>query len=72
MAENKNIKIMLSGGGTGGSVTSPLAIAECAKIEGKKWNFVFVGTYTGPEREMVKDSSDDIKFRAMLSGKFRR
>lgn len=72
MDVNKKIKILLSGGGTGGSVTSLLAIAECAKLEDKKWNFVFVGTYTGPEREMVKDSSKEIKFRAMLSGKFRR
>ena len=72
MIKNKNIKIMLSGGGTGGSVTSLLAIAEKAYAVGKNWDFIFVGTYFGPEREMVSESSSKIKFRSMLSGKFRR
>lgn len=72
MTINNNVKILLSGGGTGGSVTSLLAIAEKAYTNEKKWNFVFVGTYHGPEREMVEESSSKIKFRSMISGKFRR
>jgi UDP-N-acetylglucosamine--N-acetylmuramyl-(pentapeptide) pyrophosphoryl-undecaprenol N-acetylglucosamine transferase len=72
MTEEKKIKIILSGGGTGGSVTSLLAIAEKAKINGKKWDFVFVGTYQGPEKGMVAESYCPMRFRPMLSGKLRR
>lgn len=72
MAENKKIKILLSGGGTGGSVTSLLAIAEKATLEKKNWSFVFVGSKRGPEKEMVKDCEAKINFRPMISGKFRR
>lgn len=68
----KKIKIILSGGGTGGSVTSLLAIAECAAANNKKWDFIFVGTYSGPERKMVAENSVKMNFRPMLSGKFRR
>jgi len=72
METSKDIKIILSGGGTGGSVTSLLAIAEQAVAEEKKWQFVFIGTYQGPEKKMVDDCSVKMKFRPMLNGKFRR
>ena len=72
MVEDKKIKILLSGGGTGGTVTSLLAIADKAVLEGKKWEFIFVGTYNGPEKGMLEDSLADIRFRPLLSGKLRR
>ena len=72
MDTNKNIKIMLSGGGTGGSVTSLLAIADKATLEKKNWEFVFIGTNKGPEKDMLKDSLAKIRFRSMVSGKLRR
>lgn len=72
MDSDKKIKILLSGGGTGGSVTSLLAVADKATLEKKNWKFVFVGTYSGPEKGMLEDSLAEIRFRPMLSGKLRR
>jgi UDP-N-acetylglucosamine--N-acetylmuramyl-(pentapeptide) pyrophosphoryl-undecaprenol N-acetylglucosamine transferase len=78
MVKNKKtIKIMLSGGGTGGSVTPLLAVAEelIRKEEFKNWEFVFVGTKTGPEKEMVdafNAAVGPIKYLALAGGKFRR
>lgn len=67
----KDIKIMLSGGGTGGSVSPLLALVEASSNE-EQYSFVFVGTYTGPEREMIKQCSSDIRFIPIISGKWRK
>lgn len=70
---NNNIKkIILSGGGTGGSVTPLLAIAEIIKSKDGYANteFFWLGTKTGPERELVQSSG--IAFKAICSGKWRR
>ncbi len=65
------INIILSGGGTGGSVTPLLAIVNILR---KDKNFVFdflwVGTKKGPEKKMVKEA--EIPFRSICSGKLRR
>ncbi|MFA6027596.1 MAG: UDP-N-acetylglucosamine--N-acetylmuramyl-(pentapeptide) pyrophosphoryl-undecaprenol N-acetylglucosamine transferase [Patescibacteria group bacterium] len=60
------MKIILSGGGTIGSVTPLLAVAE--KI--KDADFLFVGTKTGPEKSLVE--AKGIRFVSITSGKFRR
>lgn len=60
------MKIVLSGGGTIGSVAPLLAIIpELSNAE-----FVFVGTKSGPEKELIEKYN--IKFSAIAAGKFRR
>ncbi len=71
---DKKIKIILSGGGTGGSVTPLLAVAQEFYLEHPETNFVFLGTHFGPESKLVSEVSSKIpvEFKAMLSGKLRR
>ena len=70
---NKNKKIILSGGGTGGSVTPILAISKELKKQDETINFVFVGTKNGPERTLVASFEQfPIPFRYLPAGKFRR
>jgi UDP-N-acetylglucosamine--N-acetylmuramyl-(pentapeptide) pyrophosphoryl-undecaprenol N-acetylglucosamine transferase len=69
MAKKKTI--ILSGGGTGGSVAPLLAIAEEIKRKDSQVNFLFVGTRKGkPEKKMVQESH--LPFCAIFSGKLRR
>jgi len=73
MAENK--KIILSGGGSGGSVTPILAIAGkmAEEREIEKPDFIFIGTSFGPEKGMVSAFREiDIPFIAIPAGKWRR
>ena len=63
-------KIVLSGGGTLGPVAPLLAIYESYKREHIEAEFIWVGTKTGPEKELVEKYG--IKFFALTSGKFRR
>ncbi len=68
---NKKIKIILSGGGTGGSVVPLLAVAqELEKNCDFSFDFLWVGTKNGPEKKMVKEAG--IYFQAINSGKLRR
>lgn len=71
---NKILKIMLSGGGTGGPVTPLLAIAREFYLKYPESVFTFVGTHKGPEKLLVEEASSNlpIKFITMLSGKLRR
>ncbi|MBU1778585.1 MAG: UDP-N-acetylglucosamine--N-acetylmuramyl-(pentapeptide) pyrophosphoryl-undecaprenol N-acetylglucosamine transferase [Patescibacteria group bacterium] len=94
------IKILLTGGGTGGSVSPLLAVASQLRIRNKElgimkknkkfstsssstnnslcvmryalcdYDFLWLGTRNGPERQMVE--MEDIKFKAIFSGKLRR
>lgn len=66
----KNIRkkrILLTGGGTAGSVSPLLAVAYDLRDE---YIFYWIGTHRGPEKKMVLDSG--IKFYAICNGKFRR
>jgi len=66
----KEIKKMLfSGGGTGGSVAPLLALVNSLKKEGS-YEFLFVGTKNGVEKEMVK--SVGLKYKSITAGKLRR
>jgi len=79
-------KIILSGGGTGGSVTPLLAVAreliteearerEIDLNQVQSWEFVFVGTSNGPEQKLVEafdHLGQKIKFVTIPAGKFRR
>jgi len=72
--EKKVKKIILTGGGTGGSVSPLLAIAEelsnLAANKESKFEFLWIGTRKGIEREMVRKAG--IKFMVIYSGKLRR
>ncbi len=63
----KRKKIILSGGGTGGSVTPLL---EIYRSLADKYDFLFVGSYHGIEKEILKKES--IRYKAIMSGKWRR
>jgi len=67
---NAKIHIILTGGGTAGSVAPLLAIAEDMKINSKQTDFLFVGTANGPEKGMV--GKENIDFISISNGKFRR
>lgn len=74
MVVDKNIpdryKVLLSGGGTGGSVTPLLALVEGFAAAGKGYQYRWLGTRSGPERAMVE--AVGIAFESMPSGKWRR
>ncbi len=66
-------KILLTGGGTGGSVMPLLAIVdEIRNLEHEisEINFLWLGTGKGPERQMVE--KENIKFKNIANGKLRR
>lgn len=65
---------MLSGGGTGGSVTPLLAVAEVLLAESKELEVVFIGTRQGPEKELVAAFAGPrpLRFIPLKSGKWRR
>ena len=65
--ENLRKKIILSGGGTGGSVTPLFQIYRSLKND---YDFLFVGTYNGIELNMV--AKEGIRYQPILSGKWRR
>jgi len=71
----ENKKILMTGGGTGGSIIPLLALAEELIREDRNWEFVFVGTLRGPDQELIKEFSETsypIKFISLLAGKWRR
>ena len=71
MKRNNLKKIILSGGGTGGSATPLLAVAEdLRRVEPEKYQFLFVGTFSGPEKMLA--AKDGLQFKALISGKWRR
>ena len=70
MSNIKTKKILLSGGGTMGSVSPLLAVYSELKSGGQPVEFLFVGTERGPEKAAVE--SYKIPFQAIASGKLRR
>ncbi|MBL7053987.1 UDP-N-acetylglucosamine--N-acetylmuramyl-(pentapeptide) pyrophosphoryl-undecaprenol N-acetylglucosamine transferase [Patescibacteria group bacterium] len=65
------MKIILVGGGTGGSVAPLIAIAKQIKKINFRAEFLFVGTKQGiPEKQMV--GFVDIPYKSIFSGKLRR
>jgi UDP-N-acetylglucosamine--N-acetylmuramyl-(pentapeptide) pyrophosphoryl-undecaprenol N-acetylglucosamine transferase len=63
------MKILLTGGGTMGSVSPLLAIAEEIKKQ-KKVELLWLGTKNGLEKKVIKTYG--IQFKAIFSGKLRR
>lgn len=64
------MRVLLVGGGTGGSVSPLLAVAGEIKKNKPHVKFLFIGTRNGLEREMVKKSG--IVFFKIFAGKYRR
>jgi UDP-N-acetylglucosamine--N-acetylmuramyl-(pentapeptide) pyrophosphoryl-undecaprenol N-acetylglucosamine transferase len=64
------MKLLFSGGGTMGSVSPLLAVAERMKKEFPDCQMLWIGTKNGPEKTVVEKSG--ITFRAITSGKLRR
>jgi UDP-N-acetylglucosamine--N-acetylmuramyl-(pentapeptide) pyrophosphoryl-undecaprenol N-acetylglucosamine transferase len=61
-------KILLAGGGTAGSVTPLLAVAD--ELRKQNYEFLWIGTRGGIERGMVE--GENIKFKTIYCGKLRR
>lgn len=67
---DKEIRIMLSGGGTMGSVSPLLAIRDKMLEQNLNAKFIWVGTATGPEKMIIE--KEGIEYHSIKSGKFRR
>jgi UDP-N-acetylglucosamine--N-acetylmuramyl-(pentapeptide) pyrophosphoryl-undecaprenol N-acetylglucosamine transferase len=70
MTTFNGVKILLTGGGSGGSVSPLLAVAEAIKKEQPHAKFLFVGGKIGPEQKMAAAAGLD--FVSIPAGKFRR
>lgn len=73
----RNFKVLFTGGGTGGSVTPLLGVAEELRAREEEsgdgagpYEFLWIGTNRGPEKEMVLPVG--IEFIPIFSGKLRR
>ncbi len=64
------MRVLLAGGGSGGSATPVLAVAEALRARAPATAFLFVGTATGPERALAQAAG--FPFVAVSSGKWRR
>lgn len=64
------MKFLLSGGGTGGSVTPLIAIREELLAKDQTADFLWVGTKNGVEEKIVKN--EKIKYKIISCGKLRR
>ena len=71
----RQLRILVTGGGSGGHVTPALATVDAIKALAKRegtWRptFLYVGSHTGIEREMA--SAAGLPFTAIATGKLRR
>jgi len=64
-----SLKIILSGGGTMGSVVPLLAVRDKMLEQGMSVEFLWVGTEAGVEKELI---SKELSFVSIKSGKLRR
>lgn len=63
-------RILLAGGGSGGSATPVLAVAQAIRVRCPDARFLYVGTLAGPERALAAEQR--IPFVAIQTGKLRR
>lgn len=69
-ARHRAPRILLAGGGSGGSATPVLAVAQELRESQPDARFLYVGTRSGPERDLVLAA--EIPYAAVSSGKLRR
>ena len=65
------MKIVLSGGGTLGSVSPTIAVWQALKEKETNLEALFIGTAKGPEKSFLRQYPE-IEFRSIPSGKLRR
>lgn len=69
--DQQKLRLMFTGGGSGGPTTPLLGLAETFKDhEEYSMEFLFLGTSRGPERRMVEEFG--MSYQAIPAGKFRR
>src|SRR5581483_7423437 len=64
------MRVLLAGGGSGGSATPVLAVAEALRARLPDAELLLVGTAGGPERALA--AAAGVPFAAVASGKLRR
>jgi UDP-N-acetylglucosamine--N-acetylmuramyl-(pentapeptide) pyrophosphoryl-undecaprenol N-acetylglucosamine transferase len=64
------LRVLLAGGGSGGSATPVLAVAQALLRQEPEARFLYVGTREGPEAALA--SAHGIPFAGVASGKLRR
>jgi UDP-N-acetylglucosamine--N-acetylmuramyl-(pentapeptide) pyrophosphoryl-undecaprenol N-acetylglucosamine transferase len=64
------MRVLLAGGGSGGSATPVLAVAEALRVRAPSADFLLVGTATGPEAALA--AAAGVPFAAVATGKLRR
>ena len=65
-----SLRVLLAGGGSGGSATPVLAVAQALRRRAPSVEFLYVGTRQGPEAALA--AAQGIQFAGVESGKFRR
>ena len=61
------MRVIFSGGGTGGHINPAISIADYAKSQDNEFEALFIGTERGLEKKLVPQAGYDIKFIDMLS-----
>jgi UDP-N-acetylglucosamine--N-acetylmuramyl-(pentapeptide) pyrophosphoryl-undecaprenol N-acetylglucosamine transferase len=65
-----SLRVLLAGGGSGGSATPVLAVAQALRRREPAVEFLYVGTRDGPEATLVR--AQGIPFAGVATGKIRR
>lgn len=65
-----SLRVLLAGGGSGGSATPVLAVAQAVRRRAPDVDLLFVGTRDGPESDLAK--AQGIPFVGVHAGKLRR
>ncbi len=64
------MRVLLAGGGSGGSAAPVLAVAEALRLADPDVELLYVGTRDGPEQILAKDAG--IRYVAVRAGRLRR
>src|ERR1700687_167605 len=64
------LRVLLAGGGSGGSATPVLAVAQVLRVLEPSVEFLYVGTRDGPEAALA--AAQGIPFAAVAAGELRR
>jgi UDP-N-acetylglucosamine--N-acetylmuramyl-(pentapeptide) pyrophosphoryl-undecaprenol N-acetylglucosamine transferase len=64
------MRVLLAGGGSGGSAAPVIAVAEALRGAQSDARFLYVGTTGGPERALAQDAS--VPYAAVRAGRLRR